>query len=220
VRDSGGEDNQLACAHVACLSVSGERNPAAQAMDGDFTRCMVGRNDSPLGKTQSAELKSFGSHKRGRRRTWLRSAGTHINDFAELRLANGIPVDERLDVGNSDLDRRPMQRIGNRAEVGLQADAQSIGCLIRGFAANPHFGKALMMDVNPRCTASVAKVLRNDNRSWITIHKSPFPKSIVTLCTSAVVSLLDLCAEANVINLYEIGGVEVAGDFKAGLFGV
>ena len=56
--------------------------------------------------------------------------GTHVNNFAEFRLANGIPVDERLDVGDCELDRRAVHRIGNCGEVGLQADDKFVHCLI------------------------------------------------------------------------------------------
>ena len=71
-----------------------------------------------------------------------------------------------------------VHRIGNSAEVGLQASDQFIHCLIKGFAANPHFGKALMMNVDPRRTAGVAKLLCHNNHSRITSHKQPFPKHI------------------------------------------
>jgi hypothetical protein len=117
-----------------------------------------------------------------------------------LGRANVVPVDERLDVGDCELDRRAVHRIGYSGEVGFQAGEQFASCLTWGFAVNPHFGKALMMNIDPRRTAGVAKILRHGNPCCIASHKSPFPKCVgMRVSNVAIVSLLDDLAEAGAI---------------------
>jgi hypothetical protein len=53
---------------------------------------------------------------------------------------------KRLDIGDRELHRIAMQRIGHGIEFGLQMRTQAFRRLERGTAANPHFGKVLMIN--------------------------------------------------------------------------
>jgi hypothetical protein len=63
---------------------------------------------------------------------------------------------KRLDIRNRELHWIAMQRIGYGIELGLQVRTQTFRRLERGTAANPHFGKVLMINFDGVHAAMVA----------------------------------------------------------------
>jgi hypothetical protein len=93
------------------------------------------------------------------------AASGHMNSLAELRMIIIIPVDERVHVGDRDLDRLAIQRITHSADVGFQAGEHCLRCFNLGFAANAHFRKVSMLNLNSRLTTGIAKLFRHENHS-------------------------------------------------------
>ena len=125
------EDNELTCAPVAQISPL-----AVNAIRPSGNGPLISPGAWWVGIARPwggsvGEPQACWSDKRARRCARISDGGANVNDFAQFRLTNGIPVDERLDVGNCELDPR-RRCIGSETAVrlGLKRSDQFIHCLI------------------------------------------------------------------------------------------